>query len=71
MSTGIESWSVEGLSEITALYPFVGSEVLLTIVGVIVWIGWQIWQIKSENNTYDELTAQLQGDSLTKAISEK
>ena len=71
MSTGIESWGAEGLSEITALYPFVGSEVLLTIVGVIVWIGWQIWQIKFENNTYDEQTSKLQGVSLTKVISEE
>ena len=71
MSTGIESWSAEGLSEVTALYPFVGSEVLLTIVGVIVWIGWQVWQIKSENNTYDEQIGKLQGGALTKAISEE
>ena len=51
--------------------PFAGSEVLLTIIAVVVWIGWQIWQIKSENNSYDEQTSQLQGDSLTKAISEE
>ena len=69
MSTGIETWSADSLSEITALYPFVGSEVLLTIAGVVVWIGWQIWQIKFENNAYDEQSNKLQGDSLNKAIS--
>ena len=71
MSTGIESWSAESLSEIKALYPFVGSEVLLTIVGVVVWLGWQIWQIRSENNLYEDQTSQLQGGVMTKAISEE
>ena len=70
MSTGVESWSAESLAKMDAIYPFVGSEVLLTIFGVVIWIGWQIWQIKFENNSYDEQTSQLQGDSLTKAISE-
>ena len=71
MSTGVESWSAESLAKMDAIYPFVGSEVLLTIVGVVIWIGWQIWQIKFENNSYDEQTSQLQGESLTKAISEE
>ena len=71
MSTGVESWSAESLAKMDAIYPFVGSEVLLTIVGVVIWIGWQIWQIKFENNSYDEQISQLKGDSLTKAISEE
>ena len=66
MSTGIESWTP--VKEITALSPFAGSEVLFTIIAVVVWIGWQVWQIKSENNTYDEQTMKLQGN-LSKAIS--
>ena len=66
MSTGIESWTP--VKEITALSPFAGSEVLFTIIAVVVWIGWQVWQIKSENNAYDEQTSKLQGN-LSKAIS--
>ena len=66
MSTGIESWTP--VKEITALSPIAGSEVLFTIIAVVVWIGWQVWQIKSENNTYDEQTSKLQGN-LSKAIS--
>ena len=71
MSTGIESWGVESLSETNALYPFVGSEFLLTIVGIIVWIGWQIWQIRSENNAYEDQTGKLQGGELAKSISKE
>ena len=66
MSTGIESWTP--VKEITTLSPFAGNEVLFTIIAVVVWIGWHVWQIKSENNTYDEQTSKLQGN-LSKAIS--
>ena len=64
--TGIESWTP--VKEIAALSPFGGSEVLLTIIAVVVWIGWHVWQIKFENKTYDEQTSKLQGN-LPKAIS--
>ena len=66
MSTGIESWTP--VKEITTLSPFAGGEVLFTIIAVVVWIGWHVWQIESENNTYDEQTSKLQGN-LSKAIS--
>ena len=46
MSTGIESWSADSLPNISAMYPFVGSEVIMTIIVLVVWIGWHFWQIK-------------------------
>ena len=66
MSTGIESWTP--VKEVAALSPFSGGEVLLTIIAVVLWIGWHIWQIKSENSTYDKQVAKLQGN-LSKAVS--
>ena len=42
-----------------AMGPFVGAEVIKTVVVVAVWIVWQIWQIKAENAGYDELEAKL------------
>ena len=68
MSTGIESWSADSLPNISAMYPFVGSEVIMTIIVLVVWIGWHFWQIKFENNSYDEQTSKLQGN-LPNAIS--
>jgi predicted negative regulator of RcsB-dependent stress response len=68
MSTGLESWSAEAVAKMDAMYPFVGTEVTLTIVSVVVWIGWQLWQIKAENTTYDEQVAKLQRN-LPKAVS--
>ena len=66
MSTGIESWTP--VKEVAALSPFSGGEVLLTIIAVVLWIGWQIWQIKSENSSYDEQVAKLRRN-LSKAVS--
>ena len=66
MSTGLESWTP--VKEVAALSPFSGGEVLLTIIAVVLWIGWQIWQIKSENSSYDEQVAKLRGN-LSKAVS--
>ena len=60
MSTGVESWSAESFAEMSAMSPFVGSEVILTVGVVVVWIGWQIWQIKAENAGYDEQVAKKQ-----------
>ncbi len=53
MTTGIESWA-GNISEIGPIYPFVGSEVLLLIIGVVTWIGWHIWQSINETRTYEE-----------------
>jgi len=66
MSTGIESWTP--VKEVAELSPFVGWEGLLTAIAVALWIVWHIWQIMSENSTYDEQVAKLQGN-LSKAVS--
>ena len=66
MSTGIESWTP--VKEVAALSPFSGGEVLLTIIAAVLWIGWHIWQIKSENSNYDEQVSKLRGN-LSKAVS--
>jgi hypothetical protein len=52
MSTGLESFASP--SGIGAMYPFVGTEVILVIVGVTIWIGWHIWQIGAENRELAE-----------------
>jgi hypothetical protein len=47
MNTGIESWNVD-LMGIGPMYPFVGSEVWLAIVGVLSWLIWHFIQAKVE-----------------------
>ena len=67
MNTGITTWS-NNPNEVGALFPFTGFEWLFLLICIVGWIIWHIWQIKFENNTYDEQTSKLQGN-LSKAIS--
>lgn len=48
MSTGlVDNWL--NLDTFGPIYPFVGTEVFLAIVGVAFWIIWHVWQIKAES----------------------
>ena len=51
--TNVDSWAVD-LTTVGPIYPMVGTEVLLVILGLIFWIGWHVWQLKFEQRTYDE-----------------
>ncbi len=53
MSTGLETWTAN-LNEVGPLYPFVGTEVLLAIIGIASWVIWHIIQIKAENKIYSD-----------------
>jgi len=53
MSTGIETW--KNLAEIGPLYPFVGTEVVLVIVGLVLWVVWHVLQISAEKEHHQEV----------------
>ena len=69
MSTGdFANWDGD-LTQLGAIYPFVGSEMLLVILAIIFWIGWHILQIRAENRQLDDEARQLkQGNNLQKAV---
>ena len=67
MNTGITTWSTNP-NEVGALFPFTGSEWIFLLICVAGWIIFHIWQIKSENSTYDEQANKLRGN-LPNAIS--
>jgi len=52
-TTGIESWAVD-LKDIGAIYPFQGSEGLMVIVGVALWLAWHVWCIRWERQRHNE-----------------
>ena len=52
-TTPVDSWAVD-LADVTLIYPWVGTEVLMVLVAVVLWIGWHVWQCKLESNTYKE-----------------
>ena len=47
-------WSTD-LAEVTAIYPFQGTEILLTIIGVMFWLGWHWVQIKRESAHFENV----------------
>ena len=47
MATGmVDNWV--NVDTFGPIYPFVGGEVLLALLGIAFWIIWHIWQIKGE-----------------------
>ena len=62
-TTGIESWAVD-LKDVGAIYPFQGAEGLFAIVGVVLWIGWHVLQMRAENKDYEDQIGKF-GDDAT------
>ncbi len=52
-TTPIDTWAVD-LADVTAIYPGVGSEVIMVVVAIVLWLAWHVWQVKSENAIYEE-----------------
>jgi hypothetical protein len=52
VETGVNSFTTPG--EIGALYPFVGTEVLLVILGVLLWLVWHLLDIRGEGKEFEE-----------------
>lgn len=46
MSTGIETW--QGVAQLGAVYPMVGTEGFLVLIGVVYWIAWHIVNTRRE-----------------------
>ena len=53
MSTGLTTWN-QNLAEVSEIYPFVGTEMILAIAAIASWIIWHLIQIKMENKLIAE-----------------
>lgn len=52
MSTGlVDNWL--NIDQFGAIYPFVGTEVMLSIVGLVFWFGWHVWQHQKESAEFE------------------
>jgi len=59
MQTGnIETWTGDML-QVGPMYPFVGIEFILVIVGLVFWVGWHVWQCRMESSNYNDDLATL------------
>ena len=53
MNTGpVDNWL--NIDTFGAIYPFIGSEFLLAILGYAFWLIWHVWQIKKENAEFQK-----------------
>ncbi len=48
-TTAVETWVGADMSQIGPIYPMVGSEVILFIIGLIFWLGFHFAQTGIEN----------------------
>ena len=68
MTGNFTNWDGD-LTAIGPIYPFVGAEMLMVIILLVVWIGWHIVQIRMENRQMnDEARALRQGDALDRTL---
>ena len=68
MSTiGYDSWAVD-LAEVGAIYPFQGTETLLWIVGLVLWLFWHVYQARAENAELDKRNEAFDKDEAGKSI---
>ena len=67
-TTPIDTWAVD-LADITLIYPWVGSEVAMFMVAVVLWIVWHIWQVKHENAEFAaQISKSGDAETIRKAI---
>lgn len=43
----MESWAVD-LANVGPVYPWQGTEGIMVLVGVVLWLLWHVWQLKAE-----------------------
>lgn len=49
----VTSWS-GNIADLGAVYPMVGSEGVLVIIGLATWIAWHVIQTRIENKSYED-----------------
>ncbi len=64
------SWAVD-LANVTAVYPWQGTEVIMVVLGLVLWIGWHIVQFRQENEDYaDDLARYGDKNTIMTALDE-
>ena len=67
----VESWGGT-IADIGPIYPMVGTEGLLVVIGVVLWIAWHVMQAKRENRDYEEQIRKYGSpESLKRLIAEE
>ncbi len=68
-TTPIDSWAVD-LANVTTIYPWAGSEMVMAWVAIVLWIVWHIWQFRQENaKLKEERQKHGHSEAIQKALS--
>ena len=59
MTTGIFQYWAGNILDIGPIYPFVGSEFILFLLGLAFWIGWHALQFRVESKEFQEDVARV------------
>ncbi|MEM7191731.1 MAG: hypothetical protein AAF405_02485 [Pseudomonadota bacterium] len=66
----LSSWAVD-LADVSAIYPWQGSEWIMVIAAVAAWILWHILQLREEKEEFDKDIAEYGSkDAIEKALDE-
>lgn len=52
-TTIVTSWATD-IAQLGPIYPFVGTEILMYILGLIFWISFHVIQLRKENQAFKE-----------------
>lgn len=65
------TWAVD-LANVGAVYPWLGTEVIMVAVAVLAWLVWHVVQIREENQEYaDDVKRYGSKEALKKALDEQ
>lgn len=67
-TTPIETWAGADLSQIGPIYPMVGTEFLLFIIGLVFWIGFHIVQARIESREFEKDEAEARKPERLKRV---
>jgi len=70
-TTLVESWSGADLSQLGPIYPMVGTETILVIVGVLFWLAFHILQARIEKREMEEDEAAARSPERLKRVFEQ
>lgn len=70
-TTPIETWAGADLSQIGPIYPMVGTEMILFIVGVIFWLMFHVLQARIERRELDADEAAARSPERIKRVFEE
>jgi uncharacterized membrane protein len=70
-TTLVESWSGADLSQLGPIYPMVGTEFILFVIGVAFWLGFHILQARIEKREMQEDEAAARSPERLKRVFEQ